>query len=451
MQTPREPTSLKNRLLFLWCCCCACPVIGIVFITYACLDFFYTSIPENQTYTIAIVFFFVGIAIMATSCFCCCVILTKIYAPSDDPAGGTLGLGCDFRKVPHVVLGTGLGFSVLDNEESNDTSRPKGLEKAGLGATLIQWIYRPTPHSVQIINDLDLDISVMVEECSFIASSHRASVVNRRQRGLLVQVPAGQMRLVGGANTVTDGSQFRVQIMHTSSFPRIKKNRKGIFIIGRTKRLITKELAPNNTYRLHNNSEGNTSLDLVSSMVLPPGFRALHIELANDPGAEFESAVQWAVIVDDNHSPMHEDTAAYVVFRGTQTLADMAIDVGAAPYWCPELDLRLHGSMWAALHSHEVSVIDQILKVIKVHLLTKERRTSPRRGIAKLSIFGHSLGGGYALISALELLARGQDAEGFTFDPHPLTFGSPMVIVPTAQNQLCCALQDRAVLIVNAW
>ena len=175
MQTPREPTSLKNRLLFLWCCCCACPVIGIVFITYACLDFFYTSIPENQTYTIAIVFFFVGIAIMATSCFCCCVILTKIYAPSDDPAGGTLGLGCDFRKVPHVVLGTGLGFSLLDNEESNDTSRPKGLEKAGLGATLIQWIYRPTPHSVQIINDLDLDISVMVEECSFIAWSFSSS------------------------------------------------------------------------------------------------------------------------------------------------------------------------------------------------------------------------------------------------------------------------------------
>ena len=66
--------------------------------------------------------------------------------------------------------------------------------------------------------------------------------------------------------------------------------------------------------------------------------------------------------------------------------------------------------------------------------------------------FWPSLGGGYALLSALELFARGQDADGFLIDPAAVvTFGAPMVIVPGVKKYFWQTLHARAVVVINAW
>ena len=197
--------------------------------------------------------------------------------------------------------------------------------------------------------------------------------------------------------------------------------------------------------------------------VLPSGYRALHVELANNKDAEFEITVKWAIVVKKDiqeetrrgdrrgsvtRPGAFEDVAAILVFRGSKTLADMAVDLGCAPYFAVDVDMRVHVGIWVALHSQPKSVVDQIINVLKTHLYNVGRCGMAHR----IVISGHSLGGGYALLSALELFARGQDADGFLIDPAAVvTFGAPMVIVPGVKNYLWQTLHARAVVVINAW
>ena len=213
------------------------------------------------------------------------------------------------------------------------------------------------------------------------------------------------------------------------------------------------------------------------------------------------------------------------------------------PLFLPSLGLRVHGGMWAALHSDRNGTLSRILDALrasapptpsscsswssaevggandKSHTRSSQsKNTSHGKGIKKkgrsgnggatstirrrLVLCGHSLGGGYALLTALELLAmappppsssRSNTAKGakaktasankrslasspssssspssaaaaaaaavsgvdqsallpmsFCQTPEVVTFGAPMVLVPDGENHLWRSLASCATLV----
>lgn len=68
-----------------------------------------------------------------------------------------------------------------------------------------------------------------------------------------------------------------------------------------------------------------------------------------------------------------------------------------------DFGLRVHGAVWAALHTEETSTVEKILATIAE--VQSERLQD---GFKDVQVFltGHSLGGAYALVTALEMISR---------------------------------------------
>ena len=141
---------------------------------------------------------------------------------------------------------------------------------------------------------------------------------------------------------------------------------------------------------------------------------------------EEEATVQWAVVSADD--------TLFVVFKGTSNVLDMMIDLGCLPLYVDSIELRVHGGIWCALHSTKHSVVDEIILLLQTQPVDK-----------RVVLCGHSLGGGMALVSALELLCRGCKVDAV------IAHGSPQVVVPDYTNCWWLALNGLATVYVNQW
>ncbi|ETO27288.1 Lipase family protein, partial [Reticulomyxa filosa] len=108
--------------------------------------------------------------------------------------------------------------------------------------------------------------------------------------------------------------------------------------------------------------------------------------------------------------PRDTEGTAYVVFRGSQTTTDWLSNLNAMPLKVKEYGFRVHSGMHAQLqHKALEELIDLFLT-------------------EKLVITGHSLGAGYAVLAAADLLG----ALGINYPMAVYTFGAPLVIEKNA-------------------
>lgn len=134
------------------------------------------------------------------------------------------------------------------------------------------------------------------------------------------------------------------------------------------------------------------------------------------------------------------------------------VDVGGVPFYPPEIGLRVHGGMWSALHTDALGVLPRIIEKLRAR---QHDPLSTCGSMKRLVICGHSLGGGYALLTALELFAKGAQQtyskQGEAplslkvYCPEVVTFGCPQVIVPDQTNTLWNSLKAVSTCVVNSW
>eukprot|EP00927_Polykrikos_kofoidii_P017011 TRINITY_DN17722_c0_g1_i1.p1 TRINITY_DN17722_c0_g1~~TRINITY_DN17722_c0_g1_i1.p1 ORF type:complete len:1194 (+),score=140.93 TRINITY_DN17722_c0_g1_i1:194-3775(+) len=166
---------------------------------------------------------------------------------------------------------------------------------------------------------------------------------------------------------------------------------------------------------------------LLDSVDLPPG-----VNVREDAVFTSESGnlVQWAVGTTERD--------IYVVFRGTDGLIDVVIDIGVITHDFAEHGLRVHGNMWNALHQKKFPVIDMVINLVR-SLMTQ------RPNLENVILCGHSLGGGYAILAGLEMLHRRAPIAGV------VTFGAPQVVVPNRALMVWRQLNAITTLYVNAY
>jgi hypothetical protein len=127
--------------------------------------------------------------------------------------------------------------------------------------------------------------------------------------------------------------------------------------------------------------------------------------------------VEWSLLEDRRHS------AFYVVFRGSVTAFDWITNMQAGSKDDTAHGLRVHSGMAGALHRHTYKVVDEVQEMLA--------RTNKPENNAKVLLCGHSLGGAYAQLVALELLQKQKQSSR----PNKVfTFGSPQVIIPPDEH-----------------
>jgi len=153
--------------------------------------------------------------------------------------------------------------------------------------------------------------------------------------------------------------------------------------------------------------------------MLPDGMELRHLV---DKGL-----VQWALF--SNAACVH------VVFKGTSEAMDAVIDMSALPLYGCSHGLGVHCGMWAALRqrSPEADIIR--------HKVQSELQASYK----KLVFCGHSLGGGYALLTGLHFLELSEEVDAV------ITFGAPQVIVPESSSELWRQLREITRQFVNSY
>lgn len=127
----------------------------------------------------------------------------------------------------------------------------------------------------------------------------------------------------------------------------------------------------------------------------------------------------------------------WVTFRGTHNLADAIVD--ACLIKCETgHGLQAQAGIWLALTQQKHHALNIIAQEI-----AKLQKKQP--GLRQLVLCGHSLGGGYAILAGLDMLARGFDVSSV------VTFGAPQVLVPDKENAIWQRLNGLTTVYVNGW
>lgn len=140
-----------------------------------------------------------------------------------------------------------------------------------------------------------------------------------------------------------------------------------------------------------------------------PSFEVLHVE-----PQEGIKACMWAIV--------RFNETLVVVFRGTKwdQLESILVDLSALPIACPvDENIVVHSGMWAATHMEEpndsaANASRTICSCLGKYLVGDSKT---------VVVCGHSLGGGLALITALDLMAQ-----NVTEHVKVTTFGAPQVL-----------------------
>ena len=162
--------------------------------------------------------------------------------------------------------------------------------------------------------------------------------------------------------------------------------------------------------------------DAVASS-LPEGMQVLHLEQMDEG-----FLVQWAAVES-------ADTL-FITFKGTDNPTDVIMTVGYAQRDDKPHALSVASSMQTALDNkggRAETTVDRISALV---------RSSDK---PKVVLCGHSLGGGYAILAALDMVHRELPIASV------VTFGAPQVVVPDPANPTWQKLNAMAVLYVNAW
>mmetsp|Transcript_56360 Transcript_56360/g.98440 ORF Transcript_56360/g.98440 Transcript_56360/m.98440 type:complete len:289 (-) Transcript_56360:151-1017(-) len=167
------------------------------------------------------------------------------------------------------------------------------------------------------------------------------------------------------------------------------------------------------------------------------------------------NVVQWAVATSPE--------ADFVVFKGTSKVVDLIVNGGFLSHDEADHGLRVHSGMWTALTQRKSHTFRGVLEELKkLHHVprcetccapwTFFRRTALRnlqclehRVEKPVVLCGHSLGGGYALLSALELLHNKFPVAAV------VTYGAPQVIVPDYKSALWQKLNSISTLFINSY
>ena len=131
--------------------------------------------------------------------------------------------------------------------------------------------------------------------------------------------------------------------------------------------------------------------------------------------------IQWALLrYQDNGF-----SSLMLVFRGTnwKNVMDIILDLSAVPMAAPiDSSIIVHSGMWAATHmEHGESDEANVSSIIKSHLKLRSQETQEN-----VYLCGHSLGAGFALMTALDLLHDDETKTGWNI--HVRTFGAPQVL-----------------------
>lgn len=191
----------------------------------------------------------------------------------------------------------------------------------------------------------------------------------------------------------------------------------------RRTRLARVELQVNSNYHV-NKAEGGVRC--TETRLLPKHLSVECLELSTDE----KGSVQWALVASS--------TAIFVVFRGTDNVVDILVDMGLLTNDDAPHGVRVHSGMWAVLTQRRHHLINDILHSARD--LFKERP-----GLKDLVLCGHSLGGSYAILCALGLLHRGIAVSAVR------TFGACQAVVPDWDSKIWCQLNAVTAMFVNSF
>jgi len=254
-------------------------------------------------------------------------------------------------------------------------------------ARLAAWIYDPQADTTQIVNESMEDLVLYSEE------SDKS-----------IEVPPGR----AGALEFGDAEESYVRI-----------NRKGLFgLTSRRTRLGRQQLRRGFKYSAQISVHDVAECSILEEVGVPRGMESKHLECG---------LVQWAIVSDA--------ACVYVVFKGTSEALDAMIDLSALPDYHRSHGLGVHTGMWTALRQRPADA-DIIREKVQ-----KELQASHK----KLVLCGHSLGGGYALLTGLDFLENGKEVDAV------ITFGAPQVVVPDDTSKLWRQLRKVTKQFVNSY